>query len=442
MLLCRLVSVEMSKILEIKPFRSTVDADVIIPGSKSITNRVLVAAVLAQGQSTLSGVLDADDTRAMLGVARSLGAEITQDVPGSDTYKIVGTGGDLKPGPVSVHVDMSGTTARFATPLAARGQGLYHIDAAAQMRARPMDVTVSALRELGVTVSCDTGANNEPVLPLSVHAGDYRGGRVTLAADASSQFASGLLLSAPGLVNGLELELAGDVVSQPYIDMTVEVMRSFGAEIEVSEEPQHCYRVSPKSYEARNYHIEPDASAASYFFALAAVMGGRVKVAGLGRSSLQGDIGFVRILEKMGAEVTMTDTSTEVRSDGNLRGVDVDMSDISDTAQTLAAIAPFAKGTTRVRGIGFIRAKETDRIAAVVNELRSLGVNATDDGDGFTIEPGPVSAGVVKTYSDHRMAMSFSLLALKAEGVSILDPDCVAKTFPTYWQVLEASLCR
>lgn len=439
----------MSKIQHIQPLTDPVDADVVIPGSKSITNRALVAAILADGVSELSGVLDADDTQAMLGVARSLGAGVEQDPDRPDVYQITGTAAKLKPGPVDIHVAMSGTTARFATPLAARGRGRYRIDADIQMCSRPMDITVKALRELGVNIYPETAGPTSAAetvgaaaptlsLPLIIEADGISGGKVAIDASASSQFASGLMLSAPGIEKPLEVELVGDIVSLPYLDMTVAVMESFHARVERSE--TNIYKVATDAYKASDYRIEPDASAASYFLALAAVAGGRIRIDGLGTQALQGDIGFAHVLESMGAKITMGSTFTEVVSDGQLRGAEVDMSNISDTAQTLAAIAPFANSPTRVTGIGFIRAKETDRIAAVVTELNRLGIDATDDGDGFTIHPGTPKPGVVQTYRDHRMAMSFSLLALKSRGVSIADPDCVAKTFPTYWQVLETAL--
>jgi len=410
----------------IETLGAPVDADVVVPGSKSITNRALIAATLAEGSSTLYGVLDADDTSAMLGVAQAVGAVVTQgDRP--DHYLVDGTGGQLRPGPVDLDVRMSGTTARFATPLAARGAGTYRIDGAPEMRARPMAESADSLRSLGVTVTGDE-------LPLVVRGG-FEGGAIALAADVSSQFASGLLLAAPGTRRGLELTLLGEVVSRPYLEMTLAVMRAFGAEV-VHRSPESFVVAPGTGYTGTTYQIEPDASAASYFFAAAAVTGGRVRIAGLGTDALQGDVAFVEVLAKMGADVTIDADSIEVRGPDQLKGVEVDMSQISDTAQTLAAIAPFADGPTRVTGIGFIRHKETDRIAAPVAELRRMGIEASEEPDGFTIHPGQPQPCTVQTYSDHRMAMSFAIAGLVAPGVTIADPDCVNKTFPTFWQVL------
>ena len=410
----------------IEPLVGTIDADVVIPGSKSITNRALVAAALADGVSELRGVLDADDTQAMLGVIQALGA-VVEPLDEADAYQITGVGGQLTPGPREIDVRMSGTTARFATPLAARGTGIYIIDGAPEMRARPMAETVEALRSLGVTIAPDT-------LPITLRGG-FDGGALTLGASVSSQFASGMLLAAPGTAKGLELDLEGDVVSRPYLDMTCSVMRSFGAQVD--QPSPNRFVVAPNvGYTATSYRIEPDASAASYFFAAAAVTGGRVKIAGLSADALQGDVGFVEILAAMGAQVTMGADYSEVQGTGSLQGIEVDMSQVSDTAQTLAAIAPFAEGPVRVTGIGFIRKKETDRVAAVVNELQRMGIDAIEEDDGFLIHPGTPQPAEIQTYHDHRMAMSFAITGLMTRGIDITDPDCVAKTFPTYWNVL------
>ena len=410
----------------IEPLTGPVDADVVVPGSKSITNRALVAAALADGTTELHGVLDADDTQAMFGAIQALGAGV-KPLAADNSYAITGTDGALTPGPLMVDVRMSGTTARFATPLAARGTGVYIIDGAPEMRARPMGETVAALRSLGVTIAPDS-------LPINLRGG-YDGGALTLAASVSSQFASGMLLASPGTSKGLQLDLDGDVVSRPYLDMTCDVMRSFGAEVE--QPSPNRFVVAPGiGYTATSYMIEPDASAASYFFAAAAVSGGRVKISGLGTNALQGDVGFVEVLARMGAEVTIADDSIEVRGTGSLQGIDVDMSQVSDTAQTLAAIAPFAEGPVRVTGIGFIRKKETDRVAAVVAELQRMGITAIEEGDGFLIHPGTPQPATIETYHDHRMAMSFAITGLMTPGIEISDPGCVDKTFPTYWDVI------
>jgi 3-phosphoshikimate 1-carboxyvinyltransferase len=258
--------------------------------------------------------------------------------------------------------------------------------------------------------------------------------QVTVAGDASSQFLSGLLLVGPALPAGLHLRLNRGLVSRPYVDMTVAVMRSFGADV---DEVSSGWTVAPTGYQPTEYQIEPDASAASYFFAAAAICGGRVTVDGLSSRSLQGDLGFVDVLEQMGCTVERGPDRTTVHSDGVLNGVDVDMGNLSDTAQTLAAVAVFAASPTRVRGIGFIRHKETDRVGNVVAELRRCGIQADEEPDGFVIHPGKPTPATVRTYDDHRMAMSFALLGLRAPGITIADPECVAKTFPGYWTALD-----
>lgn len=418
--------------LEMVPFDGPIDATVRPPGSKSLTNRALLVAALARGRSTLRGVLFADDTEAMLECIEALGASVTID---GTTVTIEGTGGSIREASARLYADQSGTTARFVAATLLLGSAPIVLDADPAMRRRPMGPTLDALRSLGATVR-DLG---EPgCLPVEVTgpvADPASVPSITISASASSQFASGLLLVGACMPRGLRLELEGAVVSRPYLDMTVAVMEAFGATVRRPDDA--TWIVEATGYDATDHVIEPDASGASYFFAAAAIVGGRVTVEGLGRQSLQGDLAFVDVLERMGAGVDRGDVSTTVRG-GPLRGIEIDMADISDTAQTLAAVAAFAEGPTRVTGIGFIRAKETDRVGAVVTEMQRLGVVATEEPDGFVIAPGPISAGVVDTYDDHRMAMSFALLGLRVPGIVIDDPACVTKTFPTYFETLES----
>lgn len=415
------------------PFTEPLHAVVTPPGSKSITNRALLAAALAAGRSILSGALIADDTEAMLDCIRQLGASVEISGDGT-TITVDGISGDLSSAGSEFFARQSGTTARFIASTLALGDRPLRLDADDAMRRRPMVSALVALRELGSTV---TELGEPGCLPVAIEGAPSTDGRVPsvrIDASVSSQFASGLLLAAPCMPHGLHLELEGDVVSAPYLDMTVAVMESFGAMVD--RPTISTYVVAPGGYRATEYAIEPDASAASYFFAAAAICGGTVIVDGLGSDSLQGDLRFVEVLGEMGAIVEMEPGRTTVTG-GALHGLSVDFSQISDTAQTLAAVAVFADGPTTVTGIGFIRMKETDRIAAVVNELRRLGIEATEDADGFTIVPGPTTSGVVQTYDDHRMAMSMSLIGLARDGIEIADPDCVRKTFPTYFDEME-----
>ncbi|MGF1597603.1 MAG: 3-phosphoshikimate 1-carboxyvinyltransferase [Acidimicrobiales bacterium] len=425
----------MSDPLLIEPLAQPPDADVVVPGSKSHTNRALLCAALADGVSHLHRPLDADDTRAMIDALRTLGVTFERGADADDEIlTVAGTGGTLASGPLTVDVAQSGTTSRFLLAALALGDGPYLLDGHPQLRARPFGPLIDALRRLGATVDGDA-------LPLTV-AGRLHTGSTTVSGTVSSQFLSGLLLAAPlaevrpGGPLAVTVEVAGGLVSAPYVELTLSTMAAFGVEVDAAPD-LGSFVVEPQAYRARPLTIEPDASAASYFFAAAAITGGRVRVDGLGRHTVQGDLAFVDALEAMGATVERGETWTEVRGPDRLRGIDIDMAHMSDVAQTLAAVATFADGPTRVRGVGFIRHKETDRIGAVVTELQRLGLDAVDEPDGFVVHPGRPRPAIVTTYGDHRMAMSFALLGLVHPGIAIADPGCVAKTFPHYFQVLD-----
>ncbi|MBW6434113.1 3-phosphoshikimate 1-carboxyvinyltransferase [Actinoplanes hulinensis] len=411
----------MSDVLAVAPLTRPVDATVRPPGSKSITNRALLCAALADGTSTLSGVLFADDTRAMMGAVGALGATVTL----SERDRTVVVRG-IDPGTASraatIDARQSGTTSRFLLPAAALLGGRTVVDGSEQLRARPFGPVLGALRQIGARVE---ELDRPGFLPAAV-TGPAHGGPVEVSGHISSQFLSGLLMAGPLMDRGIDVTLASPLVSVPYVEMTKAVMAAFGVTVTGLTVPAGAYR-------AADYAIEPDASAASYFLGAAAITGGRVTVSGLGTGSLQGDVRFADVLERMGASVTRTADAVTVRGGDRLRGIDVDMADISDTAQTLAAVAVFADGPTRVRGIGFIRGKETDRVGAVVTELRRAGIDAVEDPDGFTIHPGAPRPTRFATYDDHRMAMSLSLIGLRAPGIEITDPGCVAKTYPGYF---------
>jgi 3-phosphoshikimate 1-carboxyvinyltransferase len=395
----------MSDSLVVEPLIRAPDATITVPGSKSITNRALVCAALADGTSVLEGALWADDTEAMVDCLRALGISIEVD---GDRITVHGRGGVIPVSDAKLDTRLSGTTSRFILPLAARGRGRYEIDAAPPMRRRPMGPTFEALRSLGVRVE----ERGEPgCLPVVVDSPGVTGGHVTVSGDVSSQFVSGLLLA------GFQVDVSTALVSAPYVEMTRAVIDAFGS--------------------ARHYAIEPDASAASYFFAAAALLDGRVTVEGLGSSSLQGDLGFVDVLASMGAEVERETSRTTVRGTGVLHGIDIDLRHLSDTVPTLAAVAVFADSPTTIRGVGFIRGKETDRIAAVVTELQRCGIDAVELDDGLTISPRTPHAARIRTYDDHRMAMAFALIGLRIPGIEIRDPGCVAKTFPRFFEALD-----
>jgi 3-phosphoshikimate 1-carboxyvinyltransferase len=309
------------------------------------------------------------------------------------------------------------------------------LDGVPRMRERPIAPMIGALRALGVDIR-STGVDGYP--PIEVRANGLDGDTVSLAGDQSSQYFTGLLIAAPYARTGLTIAVDGDLVSAPYIDITADVMAAFGVVADIAEDYRTFQVDAGQHYIGRAYDVEPDASNASYFFAAAAITGGEVRIDGLGIESLQGDLDFVYILEAMGATIDVRDAETIVRgpAGGALRGGSFDMTEISDTAQTLAAIAPFADSPVTIRGVAHNRIKETDRISAVATELRKLGQIVEEFDDGMTITPRPVTPAEIETYDDHRMAMSFGVTGLRAAGVRIHDPGCTAKTFPDYWDRL------
>ena len=425
----------MTLVYSVTPIARPLDATVRLPGSKSITNRALLAAALAAGRSRLDGALFADDTAAMMRCLARLGAVVSADADApAAAVTLDGVAGRLGPGPVDLDAGQAGTTARFLLPVLAAGSGPYVLDGDAQLRRRPMGPGLRALRSMGVAVE-ERGMPGR--LPVLVHGGP-QASSVAVSGDVSSQFVSGLLLAAPLFPQGLAIELTTELVSRPYVAMTSAVMAAFGIDVEAGAKR---FTVRPGEYKATTYRIEPDASAASYFLAAAAVCGGRVTVPGLGRDSLQGDVAFADLLERMGAGVTWASEGVTVRgpAGGRLHGIEADLSDVSDLAPTLAVVAAFAGSPTRATGVGFIRAKETDRIATIVRELRRCGVEAEEEPGGFVVRPRPgaPAAAVVEPDGDHRMAMAFAIIGLRVPGISIAEPDCVAKTFPGFWTTLE-----
>ena len=422
----------------VTPLTGVVDAIVDLPGSKSLTNRALVAAALASGTSRIRRALVAEDTRAMLGAVEALGAVVVveEEEDGAPAeVTVTGVDGRPAPGPLTIDAAKAGTVGRFLPPVLALGTGTYRLDGSEQLRSRPLGPLVEGLRALGVAVDEEGEPGHLPISVLGAD-GNRAGGKVAIQADGSSQFLSGLMLSAPYFRAGLRIEITTDLVSRPYVVMTGHVMEAFGAVAEVGD---GWVVVPPGRYRATDYEVEPDASAASYVLAAAAITGGRVVVPGLGIGSAQGDLGFVDLLARMGATVTVGPSRTEVVGGPELVGIDADLRDLSDTVPTLAVVAAFASTPTRIRGVGFIRNKESDRIGAVVRELRRCGVDAVEEQDGMTITPSRAGLrGVtVTTYDDHRIAMAFSILGLRVPGIAIADPGCVAKTFPLWFDVLD-----
>ena len=408
-----------------------------VPGSKSLTNRALVAAALASGESRLEGGLRSDDTAVMLEALRALGCRIEL---GDDAWRIAGRSGRLASPAAPLFAGNSGTTARFLTAAATLADGPVVIDGSARMRERPIQDLVDALGALGAGVQvlgASTGGPGCP--PVRVDGGGLPGGRAVIDASRSSQYVSAVLLVAPYAARAVELSLRdGKLVSRPYVDLTLQLMRRFGASADWS--PEGGLRVEAgHPYRGQSVAIEPDASAAVYPLCAAAIAGGRVRVTGFPPESIQADLALLPILERMGCRVSRGAEGLEVAApQGPLRGVDVDMNALPDAALALAVVALFAEGPTRIRNVANLRIKETDRLAALEQELRKLGANARSGSDFLEIIPGPPRPAAVATYDDHRMAMAFALAGLRIPGVAIRDPGCVSKTWPEYFSMLEA----
>ncbi len=404
------------------------------PGSKSITNRALLCAALATGRSTLNGALDSDDTHYMIQGLQSLGIATAFD-PATATAEITGCAGQIPSGSAELFIGNSGTTVRFLTAAVAIGQGTYRLDGVPRMQERPIQDLLDALQQWGVDARSEQSTGCPPVV---VQARGIRGGAATVAGNISSQYLSALLMAAPYARDAVRLTVHGELVSRPYVDMTLEIMRFFG--VDVQESDNQFVVAGNQKYNARDFAIEPDASAASYFWGAAAISGGEVTVEGLTREALQGDVAFVDCLQKMGCTVEPSQQGITVKG-GTLRGVDLNMNAISDTVQTLAAVALFADGPTTIRGVAHNRHKETDRIGDLARELRKLGADVEEFDDGMRIVPRNLSAAEIETYDDHRMAMSLALVGLKVPGVVIKNPGCTAKTYPRYFEDLQ-TLCR
>jgi len=412
-------------------------AEVQVPPSKSIVNRALVCAALAEGTSEITGVAPGDDTASMLACLEQLGCGVGLRVEaGVRVADVAGTGAVLTPGPMTLHTGLAGTTSRFVTALAALGAGEYTIDGAPPLRRRPMGPLHDSLAALGASVVPAEAAGH---LPVTVSGPLRRADAVVMPGDVSSQYVTAMMLIAPYVPGGLKLWLSSGLVSRPYLEITRSVMHAFGVtDVEVRD--RHV-TVGPGEYFPTRYVVEPDASSASYPLAAAAMVGGAVSVPGLGSSSVQGDARFVEVLRSMGCLVVSAPQHTVVmrRRDTPLRGIEVDMADISDLVPTLAVVATQAVTPTRITGVGFIRAKESDRLGDLAGELRKTGALVSVEPDGLLIEPTDLLQGArLDTHHDHRLAMAFGLLGLVVDGIEIVDPAVVSKSWPSYWDALAA----
>ncbi len=417
--------------IEITPLARPPDATLQVPGSKSITNRALLLAALARGQSVLNHALFSDDTRYMADGLRRLGLGVEADESAA-RIRVAGGGGRWPVAEADLFAGNAGTAMRFLVAALCLGRGRYRVDGSPRMRERPIKDLVDALRQLGARVTCAPSG----CPPVTVESDGLQGGLAVLPGDRSSQFLSAVLQVAPYARRDVVITVPGTLIAQPYVDMTIALMAAFGVVVE--RDGYREFRIaSGQTYRARRYTIEPDASSAHYFLAAAALTGGRVRIDGLGRGSIQGDVRFADVLAQMGATVTWADGSVEVRGPAQLDGIDVDLNALSDTAPTLAALAPFARAPVRIRNVAHVRWQESDRLTAVATELRRLGADVEELEDGLVVRPSVLRPGVVQTYDDHRLAMSFALIGLRAGGIRIAHPGCVAKTFPDYFARLE-----
>jgi 3-phosphoshikimate 1-carboxyvinyltransferase len=413
--------------LAITPFETPIDAGVSVPGSKSLTNRALVVSSLAEGTSRLSNVLHSDDTRYMMSHLRTLGLALHAS---NDQVEIEGAGGEFSPVQASLFCGNAGTTVRFLTALCALVPGTQLVTGDERMQARPIRDLVHALMRVGADLADTHGCP-----PVTIRSGVLRGGRVEVQARLSSQYLSALLMIAPYAQQAVSLEVAGNIVSASYVELTLDVMASFGVVVERPDARQ--FIIPQRRYRGRSFAIEGDATSAGYWWALAALTGSRITVKNVQPSTHQGDIEFLPILERMGCMITR-EQGVSVHAPRQLKspGV-VEMNRLPDGVMTLAVLAALAQGETRIVNVANLRIKESDRLAALVTELRRIGIEAEELPDGLRIQGGKPHGADIETYADHRMAMSFAVLGARVPGMRIETPECVSKSYPTFFEQLQ-----
>ncbi|MBK1835123.1 3-phosphoshikimate 1-carboxyvinyltransferase [Roseibacillus ishigakijimensis] len=413
---------------------SRIEGEITLPGSKSISNRALLLAALAEGKTTLTNLLRSDDTRHMLNALEALGVDFHQENEGT-TCHLQGLAGPFqKEEALELFLGNAGTAMRPLTAALALSPVTVTLTGEPRMEERPIGHLLEGLRELGAEVTC---LKNEGYPPLQITGKTLPGGRARIDGSVSSQFLTALLMAAPLMDGDVTIDIVGTLVSKPYIDITLALIEAFG--VTVTHENYETFRIAGGQHyrSPGTFLVEGDASSASYFLAAAAIKGGTVKVYGIGENSLQGDTAFAHVLGEMGAEVTYAPDHVAVSRKGPLKAVDLDLNHIPDAAMTIATTALFAEGTTTIRNIENWRVKETDRLAAMSAELRKVGATVEEGPDFITITPGrELRHAEIETYDDHRIAMCFSLVALSDTPVTILDPGCTAKTFPDYFEKL------
>jgi 3-phosphoshikimate 1-carboxyvinyltransferase len=422
----------------VKPVEKPVEIEVEVPGSKSITNRALLMAAMAEGESVLRGVLFSDDSKYFLQALQDLGFPVEIEEKKS-CVRIAGQGGRIPKKRARVYVGSAGTAARFLTAFLAMGDGVYEVDSSEQMKKRPMKELLQALESLGARISYEEEEYTFPMKITGIGAATVeQNPQIALNIDRSSQFLSALLMVSPLRFPSLTIQLTGKRSARSYVEMTEQMMQQFGHSGVVRKE-ENCYEVSCGAYQAQDYRIEPDVSAACYFYAMAAVTGGRAVVRYMRQDSLQGDMKFIAVLEQMGCTVAWTGGQLLLTGpkDGRLHGVTAVFSDFSDQALTMAAIAPYADSPVTIKGIAHIRAQESDRVAVMCSELAKLGITCRETADSVTIYPGALHGAEIETYDDHRAAMAFAITGLRTPNVVICNPSCCKKTFPEFFTVLE-----
>ena len=413
---------------------SNIDCRIAVPGSKSLTQRALIVAALADGKSTLIGPLASEDTHYTSAALREMGVEIDNSGP---NWQVKGRGGMINTPAKPIFLGNNGTATRFLTSVAALGNGLFQITGEPRMEERPIQPLISALQGWGVEIKSIKGTGCHP---LKITAQGIKGGKTILPEGKSSQYLSSLLLVAPYAKEAAALKVKGEVFSKPYVTMTMAVMESFGVKVDAGPELT-SFAIPQAGYRAHDYVVEGDASSASYFWAAAAITGGRVTVTNVPEPSLQGDAALVRILGRMGCAVEQTGSAITVTGPGELTAIEVDMADCPDVAPTLAVVASFARGTTVIKNNAHLRIKECDRLHVMATELARMGVNTEEGPATLTIHGNPERTGLqgaeIKTYNDHRIAMCFAVAGLLVPGVKVLGQECVAKSFPDFWERFE-----
>lgn len=420
------------EIKEVKP-KDIIDTEVNIPGSKSYANRALVIASLAKGKTVLKNVPTCDDVKYMIDAVEKLGVKVNKI--NETEFEFISPGwfsydGDL-------YVGLAGTTSRFLTTLLTLNKGKVKLYGEKRIHERPVEDLVSALEPvIDGTISSESKTEKEErCLPLIIDSKGLKGGKIRLKGNASSQYLTSILLSAPYANEEVEIEIINELTSKTYADMTLDVMKQF--EVEVENSNYEKFIVPKKEYEGKEYFIEIDGTGANYFLAMCAVVGGKIRINNINPNSVQGDNKFIDILENMGCKIKKGDNYFEIESDGELKSVDVDMEALPDSAQTLAVVSAFAKGNTKISGIENLRIKETNRIEAMRKELSKCGIEVEEGKDYMIVHGGKPNGARIKTYNDHRMAMSFAIMGAKIPEIIIEDPKCVSKSFPEFWELFD-----